>query len=285
LRADDRHIVYLPGITRCLLTALTVFTGGILLTLLPGCSSLSVNQDGAPDEIMDWDSIPDASPRVEPLSKTGNPSSYAVNGQRYYLATNLQNYNETGFASWYGTKFHGNLTSSGEPYDMYKMTAAHKSLPLPSYVSVKNLENDKQVIVKVNDRGPFVDGRIIDLSYAAAQKLGIVRNGTAEVSIEVIASPEINSANPGDINLTNANNNPRKYFLQLGAFSNMDNAEKFRAQLAAQSIEPAFIKTHLDSDGELHKVQVGPIISISDLQTMESRLINLGYTQTYIVTE
>ena len=269
--------------TRRLLAALT---GWVLLTVLPGCGSLSVNQDGAPDEVMDWENIPDASPRVEPLSKSGNPVSYSVNGQRYFLATNIQNYTETGLASWYGTKFHGNLTSSGEPYNMYQMTAAHKSLPLPSYVSVKNLENDKQVIVKVNDRGPFVDGRIIDLSYAAAQKLGIVRNGTAEVSIEVIASPEISSSELyGENNLTDSGSPQRRFFLQLGAFSSMGNAEKFRDELVAQSIEPAVIKTHFVANGELHKVQVGPIISIPDLQSMESRLLDLGYTQTYIITE
>ncbi|WP_455376481.1 septal ring lytic transglycosylase RlpA family protein [Kaarinaea lacus] len=277
---NDRRPLFLPGITRCLLT------GWVCTALLSGCGGLAVNQDGAPDETLEWENIPDASPRIEPLSKTGNPTSYVVNGQRYYITMDTQNFAENGIASWYGTKFHGNLTSSGEPYDMYKMTAAHKSLPLPSYVSVTNLENDKQVIVKVNDRGPFVDGRIIDLSYAAAQKLGVVRNGTAEVSIKVIAAPTINGITTnGDKNLTGTNSHPRKYFVQLGAFSELDNAEKFRDQLTLQSIEPTVIKTLSDTNGELHKVQVGPLVSINDLQLMESRLIDLGYTQTYIITE
>jgi rare lipoprotein A len=247
---------------------------------------MAVDQDGAPDKILDWDSIPDAIPRVEPLSKTGNPPSYVVDGQRYYVNLNTEDFNETGRASWYGTKFHGNLTSSGEPYDMYKMTAAHKSLPLPSYVSVTNLENDKQVIVKVNDRGPFVEGRIIDLSYAAAQKLEIVRNGTAKVSVKIISFPEINgSINNTTGNLLHVNNKPQKFFVQLGAFSNMENAEKFRSQLTSQSIEPTLIKTFTNADGEIHKVQVGPLVDTNDLQSMESRLSDLGYTQAYIVTE
>lgn len=249
---------------------------------------MAVNQDGAPDKTLDWDNIPNAIPQVEPLSKTGNPASYVVDGQRYYVTLDPQGFSETGRASWYGTKFHGNLTSSGEPYDMYKMTAAHKSLPLPSYVSVTNLENDRQVIVKVNDRGPFVEGRIIDLSYASAQKLGIVRNGTAKVSVKMISSPDVrrrNSYKGISENLIHVNNKVLTYFVQLGAFSDMENAEKFRGQLASQSIEPTVIKTFSNADGKLHKVQVGPIADINDLQSMESRLSDLGYTQIYIVTE
>lgn len=257
--------------------------GCFVVSVLSACGLFSVDQDGAPDRVMDWSSIPNASPRIEPLSKTGNPSSYVVNGKRYYVSMNTNGYSETGKASWYGTKFHGNLTSSGEAYDMYKMTAAHKSLPLPSYVSVTNLENNNQIIVKVNDRGPFVDGRIIDLSYAAAHKLGIVRNGTAEVAIEVLAAPTVGDNNNGHNNLNQ--DNSKKFFVQLGAFSEMHNAEKFRNQLVSQSIEPTLIKSYSDIDGELHKVQVGPLSSTKDLQSMESRLIELGYTQVYVITE
>lgn len=257
-----------------------------LVIFLPGCGIFTVSEDGAPDKILDWNSIPDARPRVEPLSKTGNPASYVVNGKRYYVNMDTENYTETGKASWYGTKFHGNLTSSGEEYDMYKMTAAHKSLPLPSYVSVTNLENQKQIIVKVNDRGPFVDGRIIDLSYAAAQKLEIVKNGTARVNIRVIAAPEILINGTGINEKTGLlSGNTKKFFVQLGAFSKIGNAEKFQQQLSAQSIEPSIIKSYSDDEGELHKVQVGPLNSIQDLQFMESRLTELGYTQVYVITE
>ena len=260
--------------------------GWVFVSLISGCANLSVDQDGAPDQILDWNSIPDPTPKIEPLSKTGNPPSYVVNGQRYRVNTDTENFNQTGIASWYGTKFHGRLTSSGEPYDMYQMTAAHKSLPLPSYVSVKNLENDKQIVVKVNDRGPFVEGRIIDLSYTAAHKLEIVKNGTARVAIEILASPNISSIN-GDDNtqIAFAKNDSQQYFVQLGAFSERTNAEIFRNQLTSQSIEPTLIKSSFNTDGDLHKVQVGPLTTARDLEVMESRLSDLGYTQVYVVTE
>lgn len=253
---------------------------------MSGCGIFTKDQDGAPDRVLDWESIPDAEPRIEPLSKTGNPVSYVVNGKRYYVTAKTRDYSETGLASWYGTKFHGNLTSSGEPYDMYKMTAAHKSLPLPSYVSVTNLENNKQIIVKVNDRGPFIDGRIIDLSYAAAHKLGIVRNGTAEVEVKVLAAPQNDSTESGTNGYANlAEAGPQQFFVQLGAFSEIDNAEQFRKQLSLQSIEPNLVKTVYREDGDLHKVQVGPFDNVEDLQAMESRLSELGYTQLYIITD
>jgi len=254
--------------------------------LLSACGIFSVDQDGAPDRSLDWHSIPDAEPRVETLSKTGNPTSYVVDGQRYYVDLELREFTQNGRASWYGTKFHGNLTSSGEPYDMYKMTAAHKTLPLPSYVRVRNLENDKQVIVKVNDRGPFVDGRVIDLSYAAAQKLGIVKNGTAKVALEVLATPSSsNSVTNSDETMVAAASSPRKYFVQVGAFSDLVNAENFRDQLASQSIEPAVVRSYAGINGDMHKVQVGPVNSSQDLQKLESRLTELGYTQLFIITE
>lgn len=262
-----------------------LISGCVLLNILSACSMLPT-QDGAPDRTMDWDSIPDAAPQVEPLSKYGNPPSYVVEGQRYYVKLDSQGFSQTGIASWYGTKFHGNLTSSGEPYDMYKMTAAHKTLPLPSYVSVKNLRNSRQVIVKVNDRGPFVDGRVIDLSYAAAQKLGVVQNGTAEVEITVLAAPQISRSKPeSPDHIVYGRNISQKYFVQLGAFSEINNAQKFREQLTSQAIEPTVIKSYSDSSGDFHKVQVGPLTSTQDLQTMESRLNDLGYTQLYVVTE
>src|SRR6056297_4328415 len=129
--------------------------------------------DGPPARPLDAAGIPDAVPRAEPRSKSGNPPFYEVRGQRYYVMNDAAGYRESGVASWYGTKFHGRRTSSGEPYNMYAMTAAHKHLPLPSYVEVTHRQNGRKIIVKVNDRGPFHDGRIIDLSYAAARKLGI----------------------------------------------------------------------------------------------------------------
>ena len=166
----------------CLLT--------LSILLLTACSNLD-NKDGAPSGVMLKSTsevmlIPDAIPKVEPRSRYGNPQSYVVFGKRYAVLKSADGYRKRGIASWYGTKFHGKRTSSGEPYDMYAMTAAHKSLPLPSYVRVTNLKNKRSVVVKVNDRGPFHENRIIDLSYAAAIKLGISDGGTGVVQVTVI---------------------------------------------------------------------------------------------------
>jgi len=142
--------------------------------------------DSAPKLFLDPEQIEDAIPTIEPLSRYGNPSSYEIKGVRYHLLNSNENYREVGKASWYGNKFHGRLTSNREIYNMYEMTAAHKTLPIPCYVEVTNLENGRKAIVRVNDRGPFIEDRIIDLSYAAATKLGVLDNGTATVLVKQI---------------------------------------------------------------------------------------------------
>ena len=143
--------------------------------------------DGPPDdENIDLDAVPDAIPRDEPFSRYGNPDSYEALGKTYYVLDSAAGFSQTGRASWYGKQFHGRRTSSGEPYNMFKMTAAHKRLPIPSYVRVTNLDNGKQAIVRVNDRGPFHDGRIIDLSYVAARRLDVVTHGSVPVRIETV---------------------------------------------------------------------------------------------------
>jgi rare lipoprotein A len=152
--------------------------------------------------------IPDAVPRVEPLSKWGNPESYKVKGKRYFTKKTSSGHVERGLASWYGKQFHGRRTSSGERYNMYEMTAAHKTLPLPSYVRVTNMENGRTAVVKVNDRGPFHGGRVIDLSYSAAKKLGVVQKGTAMVEVAAI-DPLAPDAEPGPF-LAAAKGKPKK---------------------------------------------------------------------------
>lgn len=182
--------------------AATTFTLAMAALLVAGCASAPsgapgggtsgrgggyYQNDGPPDdEEIDIASIPDAVPRDEPLSRYGNPSSYEALGKTYYVLKSAAGFTQTGRASWYGRQFHGRRTSSGEPYNMFKMTAAHKRLPIPSYVRVTNLDNGEQVIVRVNDRGPFHDGRIIDLSYVAARRLDIVSHGSAPVRIETV---------------------------------------------------------------------------------------------------
>jgi rare lipoprotein A len=157
----------------------------LLLGLLSGCSS-TADKGWATNDLPDPASIPDAVPKLEPKSKYGNPASYVVFGRRYYTRNSSKGYIERGVASWYGRHFHGRKTSSGERYDMYAMTAAHKTLPLPTYARVTNLTNGRTAVVKINDRGPFHGDRVIDLSYSAARKLGVVAKGTGMVEIRAI---------------------------------------------------------------------------------------------------
>src|SRR6056300_858383 len=156
-----------------------------LFVILAGCSALE-QQDSAPTAMIDLDAIDPVVPKVEPVTAAGNKSPYVVFGNTYYVMADRRGYSERGIASWYGTKFHGRLTSNGEIFNMYGLTAAHRSLPIPSYVRVQNLENSQEIIVRVNDRGPFHDERVIDLSWAAAAKLGFADTGVAPVEITYI---------------------------------------------------------------------------------------------------
>ena len=151
-----------------------------------GLSKPGGSTDSAPNVTLDNRKIINATPKVEARSRGGNFTPYTVLGKTYRVMKTAKDYKERGGASWYGTKFHGRLTSNGERYNMYEMTAAHKSLPIPTYVSVKNLDNGREIIVRVNDRGPFHEGRIIDLSYAAASKIGMLKKGTARVEVVAI---------------------------------------------------------------------------------------------------
>lgn len=160
----------------------------VTMGALGACGTIDEVESPAPTVAPDIDirTIPEVAPRHEPLSRYGNPDTYEVFGQRYQVMTDARDYVERGIASWYGPDFHGKRASNGDIYDMYQMTAAHKTLPLPCYVEVRNLQNGRQAVVRVNDRGPFKDNRIIDLSYAAARKLGIWERGTGLVEVRVI---------------------------------------------------------------------------------------------------
>lgn len=224
-----------------------------------GSPAFNAEKDSRPAPV-DISRIPDAVPRAEPLARYGNTSPYTVWGQSYTIMPSAKGYRETGIASWYGNKFHALRTSSGEPYDVYGMTAAHRSLPLPTYVRVTNVGNGRSVVVKVNDRGPFHSDRIMDLSYAAALKLDIVRTGTATVNIEAL-NPEAPAAPAGS---SPAESLPR-YFVQVGAFSRLENATALQARLQDKVYSPVEV-TH---DG-LHRVQVGPFLSYEDAQKMSA---------------
>ncbi|MEP6997518.1 MAG: septal ring lytic transglycosylase RlpA family protein [Betaproteobacteria bacterium] len=227
------------------------------------------------------DAIADAAPRIEPLHRFAN-RPYTVFGHDYVPATSLRSYRERGLASWYGRKFHAQKTATGEPYDMYAMTAAHPTLPLPSYARVTNLANGKSVIVRVNDRGPFHPGRIIDLSYAAAYRLGIAQRGSGEVEVESIlptaAPPQLGVPLPpvAEIEMVPAIALPigqerGGYVTQLGAFANYANAQEFVGRLANQTgtlgVEPK-----VRQDSGLYRVYVGPYSTREEASRAADRL-------------
>jgi rare lipoprotein A len=198
--------------------------------------------------------LPEPKPIREPLSLRGNPEQYEVWGQTYQVNRGMTEYKEIGIASWYGQKFHGHETSNGERFDVYQFSAAHKSLPLPAYVRVTNLENQKSLVVRVNDRGPFHGNRIIDLSYAAAVRLGFADSGTAKVQIEMLAAPIMD-------------NDYRT--LQVGAFSSAASASSFKQKLAALFNEKVYVNQENRGGQILHKVRIGPVSPsrINEIQT------------------
>jgi len=262
-----------------------------IVTWLAGCSTSNVIEpsDDAPRNPRDVSGIPDAVPKPEPLSRYGNPQSYVVYGERYYTLPTSKGYKERGEASWYGTKFHGKRTSSGEPYDLYAMTAAHKTLPLPSYVEVTNLDNGRSVIVRVNDRGPFHDGRIIDLSYSAAQKLGILGQGTGHVEVRAIdtLAPDQVPANQPVLVETDTPDAPEatsQLFLQVGAFQNHDNAQRLRSNIEGQNIGTVRIVESTTEQGTFYKVQIGPLPDTAAADRVARALKPLGVNEarTYV---
>ena len=219
-----------------------------------------------------------------PRSKRGNPPFYEVYGVRYSVMNSSSAYKEKGVASWYGKKFHGRDTSSGERYDMYAMTAAHKTLPLPTNVRVTNLENGKSVILRVNDRGPLVKNRLIDLSYAAAQELDVVANGTAVVEVVALNSSYNKNAAAGQAQ-TASNSQNVKMYLQVGAFGESANAHKLADKLSGSGI--ANVRVHEVSGGatKLFKVRIGPLASVADYDRLSADIERLQIGEGHLVVE
>lgn len=265
----------------------------IVATLLQACSSsrYNISQDHGPAEPVDVSHVKNAVPQVEPRSKYGNPSSYEVLGKEYHVLENAQGYSKKGIASWYGKKFHGHRTSSGETYNMYAMTAAHKTLPLPSYVRVTSLENGKEVIVKVNDRGPFHENRIIDLSYAAARKLGVTGKGTGAVEVTVIDPENFQqkAEYQPDIKRTSALStypakNNFKLYLQVGAFNSKQNAFLLRKRLSGM-FKPSRVHSDFSSNENIYRVRIGPLASVSEADKLSELLSNKGISSSQIVID
>lgn len=253
--------------------------------LLAACSSkpsrYALKHDGYPTNPPNLGSVEDAYPHVEPLSRGGN-KNYTVNGQRYKVWKGIKKYNQVGYASWYGKKFQGHHTSNGEIYDMYSMSAAHKSLPLPSYVRVTNLSNHKSVIVRVNDRGPFHSKRIIDLSYAAAYKLGMLHHGTAKVRVVLI-----NPRQPTKAALHSPPNTKKKvalsvqvdkFYVQLLAFRDKSAAMQHQKQLTQQGYRAQIVQSKAWT-----KLRIGPFKTRQLAEQAKAKMRQQEYKDAFIV--
>jgi len=248
-----------------------VFLTVIFLTACGGSNKGGYYKDDGPPQNppSNLDRIADATPRIEPLARGPN-RPYTIMGQRYVPDTSGQTYRKRGIASWYGRKFHGNPTSNGERYDMYAMTAAHTTLPIPSYVRVTRVSSGQSVIVRVNDRGPFLHSRVIDLSYAAAHRLGMVQAGSAEVVVERIMPEQISAGTwrndgtavasspaprPAILSSTASHNGPM--YVQIGAFRDQANAQSLATQAAGRIPVNAPIQVDTGPD-QVYRVRVGP---------------------------
>jgi rare lipoprotein A len=238
-----------------------------------------------------------------PPSARGNPSYYDVLGRRYYVLPSSAGYRERGIASWYGKDFNGLSTSGGETYDMYAMTAAHKTLPIPTWVEVTNLANHRRVIVKINDRGPFVDNRLIDLSYGAAKALDMIRTGTASVEVRALGAPAAgelhadapppkradrgfslisqavaDTVQPGDRPM-------RPMFLQVGAFAERGNAVKLLQRLKAHGYADVFMTSAGKGTRALHRVRIGPFSGTAEFERLSRGLRSLGIVDTQLIVD
>jgi rare lipoprotein A len=270
---------------------------------LPPPSSKYYSDDGPPLAVPgNLDAIPDAVPRLEPLHRFAN-RPYTVLGREYVPATSLRPYRERGTASWYGRKFHGQKTSIGEVYDMFAMTAAHPTLPLPSYARVTSAANGRSVIVRVNDRGPFRDGRVIDLSSAAAMRLGIAATGTGEVEVQRLTHREIAAASASTtlaaapaaaaptLSPSAAPAASGRWAVQLGAFAAAERAQQLLARVQAELAKPqtgslsADLQPRIENDGGLHRVLLGALSEREAAAALAARLAALlgGDVATYVV--
>jgi rare lipoprotein A len=282
----------------------------ILCIALTGCSLAKRQPDtprasipsgsAVPQTPPDILSIPDAVPRAEPRGTRGNPPFYEVFGKRYYVLASSEGFVERGTASWYGPGFHSASTSLGERYDMYAMTAAHKTLPIPAYAEVTNLRNGRKVVVRINDRGPFVGDRIIDLSYTAAAKLDMLLQGTAPVEVRVIstrggagsalppqsvpapvAPPPVAVVNAPAVKMPGA----PAMFIQAGVFADHENARRRVEVLLAAGIELASLDEIPRSERTLHRVRVGPFASVEEFDLNMKRLRELGINDARLLTD
>ncbi len=235
--------------------------------------------DGPPRRVaVDISRVPDAVPKHEkPIANANN--AYVVAGKRYHPMASARGYRERGVASWYGRKFHGRRTASGEPYDMFAMTAAHRTLPLPSYARIVNLRNGRSVVVKINDRGPFLHNRLVDLSYAAAAKLDIIGTGTGLVEVSAVfpdTSVPVRTAGPADPPAASL-------FIQLGAFVDPRNAGALRHQVEREGLGPVSVQPVTNGHHTYHRVRIGPVRSVEEADRMILRAERAGHQPRLVI--
>ena len=256
----------------------------------PTNSRYSIEQDRAPSGAIDVSAVPEVFP--EPVNRTlaGNRSPYVVLGKTYVILPTEEGYSERGVASWYGEKFHGHKTSNGEIFSMYEVSAAHKSLPIPSFLRVTNLDNNRSIVVRVNDRGPFHGERIIDLSYAAAVKLGYADRGTARVQLDAIT---VKGSSRDKMTLedqistpeTLGNSKQVEKFLQVGAFSDINTAQAVSNKLKGMTDRPIFIRSITNSTNDVfHRVRIGPINDPIEIQQITERLVAAKFGRPYTIS-
>jgi rare lipoprotein A len=275
---------------------------GLAVAALAGCLSTSprppVSSTAPPELALPPpmpDSAGDAVPRVEPRARNGNPPFYDVFGKRYYVLSSSVGYWERGVASWYGPGFHKVRTSTGEVYDMYAMTAAHKTLPLPAYVRVTNLQNGRSVVVRVNDRGPFVGNRIIDLSYTAASRLDMLHHGTAMVEVRAVdpaAAKAIGAAgNAAAAAAAAAAATPAPapapdgLFVQAGAFSDPANAERLADKLRTGSYGKVFVRDDQIAGRRMYRVRIGPVPDVGTFDRVVAALERAGINDAHLALD
>ncbi|MEM9056074.1 MAG: septal ring lytic transglycosylase RlpA family protein [Pseudomonadota bacterium] len=266
------------------------------LTLAAAGCGPALRGDGPPPSEPDLSQVEEPTPRPEAYSRGGNPPFYEVFGKRYYVLPTHEGYKEEGVASWYGAKFHGRKTSNGEVFDMYAISAAHKTLPLPTFARVTNLRNGTSIVVRINDRGPFVNNRLIDLSYAAALKLDMVRDGTTLVSVEAISpeslieappiAPVLEPAAPATTAAAPAAATTRSaVYVQVGAFAEADNAQRLAARLTRNGVENVFVREDPRDGLAVYRVRFGPVESIEAYDRTIALLDSLGIEDTHLATD
>ncbi|OQX34633.1 MAG: hypothetical protein B0D91_12135 [Oceanospirillales bacterium LUC14_002_19_P2] len=260
---------------------------GMILMVLAGCSAPPMVRDGAPSQDVDVSKIPDAVPQPHygPLKN----SPYQLAGVSYQPLASATGFRQEGIASWYGTKFHGRKTANGETYNMFAMTAAHKTLPLPSYVRVTNRANGRSVVLRVNDRGPFHGNRVIDLSYAAAKKLGFQNKGTANVVIEAIDTTQpvqqiAQAPAAGDVEKATALT-PLSIYLQVAALSTRTGAEALQKRLQQVITQPVQVTQVEDEADALYRVRVGPLPNRTDALKVGDLLAEASLERGHLVFE